>query len=242
MTGRDRIVIMVVVVALILVAAWLEVVSPERKQVSQLNEQVTAAQAQLATAEGQVAHARAAQTQYAQAYASMVSLGKAVPPSQEVPSLIYQLSRATGQKHVSFAAISSSGSGASSSSSAAASTTAAATFSQLPFSFTFEGTYFDLERLFRQLTSFANLTKKGGIEVSGRLLTLQSVQLSPHASGSEGPTGGESKLTGSITATAYVLPAGQSVTGATGSSATPAASTGTSTSAPVAPAIVKVNP
>lgn len=244
MTGRDRIVITVVVTAVILLAAWLEVVSPERKQASQLGEQVTAAQAQLASAEGQVAHAREAQTQYATAYASMVSLGKAVPPSEEVPSLMYQLSRVTNQKHVGFASITSSSS-APSSSSTTTSSTAAQTFSQLPFTFTFEGTYFDLEHLFTQLTDFAKLSTAGDIEVDGRLLTIQSVKLSPHASGEE-HTSGEGKLTGSITATAYVLPAGQGLTGATGTAAaaapTPAAASGASTSSTTAPAIVKVNP
>jgi len=242
MTGRDRIVIIVVVVAVILAAGWLEVVSPERKQANELSAQVTAAQAQLASAEGQVAHARAAQSQYATAYASMVSLGKAVPPSQEVPSLIYQLSRATNQKNVNFDSISSSSAGTSSSGSA--DSAASAGFSALPFSFTFEGTYFNLEHLFSQLTDFATLSRSGDVNVSGRLLTIQSVSLAPH--GSEAGEGGSDKLSGSIAATAYVLPAGQTVTGATGTpataAATPAASTGAAPSSPTSAAVVKVNP
>ena len=47
-----------------------------------------------------MASARAAQSQYAAAYASVVNLGKAVPPSQEVPALIDQLAQATNQKNV----------------------------------------------------------------------------------------------------------------------------------------------
>ena len=40
--------------------------------------------------------ARAAQGKYASAYTSVVKLGKAVPADGEVPSLVYQLSAASG--------------------------------------------------------------------------------------------------------------------------------------------------
>ncbi len=89
-------------------AAWLLVVSPERKKAAKLSTQVSAASAQLATAQGQVANARTAQTQYATAYASIVRLGKAVPPTQEVPSLIYQIAQATNDRNVEFSSITAS--------------------------------------------------------------------------------------------------------------------------------------
>ncbi len=115
MTGRDRIVADRASSSLaVLAGGWMLVVSPERKKASKLDAQVTTAQAQLASAEGKLASARAAQSQYAAAYASVVSLGKAVPPSQEVPSLIYQLAQASNQKHVDFASITAGGSGSSS--------------------------------------------------------------------------------------------------------------------------------
>ena len=63
MTGRDRIVLIVVSALAVLAAAWLLLVSPERKQAAKLQSQVTQASAQLATAESQVAapaaHSRA---------------------------------------------------------------------------------------------------------------------------------------------------------------------------------------
>ena len=181
-----------------------------------------------------------------------MTLGKAVPPSQEVPALIDQLTQASNEKNVDFASITAGGGGgastpASASAASAASGAAAAGFTQLPFTFTFEGSYFDLERLFRQLTGFAVLNTAGDLQVSGRLLTVQSVKLSPPTGSSEPSKGGAGKLTGSITATAYVLPASQGLI----SSATPSAPAGatapasTSTAAPssaTAPAIVRVNP
>lgn len=235
MTGRDRMVLITVLAAVVLGAAWMLFVSPERQKASQLNTQVGAAQAQLTSAETSASSARAAQSQYAAAYAAVVSLGKAVPPSQEVPALIDQLQQASSHKDVNFSSITSS-----SSSSGSSSDTASAGFSQLPFSFVFEGSYFDLEHLFNQLTDFATLSSTGDLNVRGRLLTIQSVSLAPAGGAQAGKSTG--KLTGTITATAYVLPASQGLTGTSGTSpagASPASSTGSS---PTSPAIVKVNP
>jgi len=241
MTGRDRIVLISAVTLVVLAAVWLLAISPEREQASKLSTEVSTAQTQLSAAEGQVASARQAQSQYATAYASIVSLGKAVPPGQEVPSLIYQLDQASNQKHVEFSSITSS-SGASSSS---ASTAAATGFTEMPFTFVFNGGYEDLYHLFQQLNGFTVRTASGGLEVSGRLLTIQSVKLSPVTS--SGAEKGAEKMTGTITATAYVLPASQGLTGgATASSpagvAAPASSTSGAASSPTAPAIVRVNP
>jgi Tfp pilus assembly protein PilO len=246
MTGRDRIVIIGVVVAVVLAAAWMLVVSPERKQASQLSAEVATDQTQLASAEGKIASARAAQAQYAAAYASVVSLGKAVPPSQEVPALIDQLAQATHEKNVEFASIEDgASSSAGAASAASASAAASASFTQLPFTFTFEGSYFDLEHLFSQLTDFATYNASGDLRVSGRLLTIQSVKLSP-ATTTEPGKSASGDLTGSITASAYVLPASQGLTGtgsaasAAGTGATPASSTAAPSSSN-SPAIVMVN-
>jgi Type II secretion system (T2SS), protein M len=245
MTGRDRMVLIGVVVLAVLGGAWMLVVSPEREKASKLGAQVAEAKSQLSTAEGQLANARAAQTQYAAAYASIVSLGKAVPPSQEVPSLIIQLARASNQKQVDFSSI-VAGSG-SSGAPTAAPTAVSGGFSQMPFTFVFDGTFFDLEHLFQQLNRFTLRTSSGGLQVSGRLLTIQSVKLSPVAtSTAQGATHAREVLSGSITASAYVLPAGQSLTGgATPSSptgTTPVSGTGTSPSTTTAPAIARVTP
>jgi hypothetical protein len=249
MTGRDRIVLIVVVVLAVLGGAWILVVSPERKQASKLGTQVASAKAELASAEGELAGARAAQTQYASAYSSIVNLGKAVPAEQEVPSLIFQLAQASNQQQVDFNSI-SSGAGpttSTSTSSAAAAATAAASFSQMPFTFVFNGGFFDLEHLFKQLTAFTNRTTSGALKVSGRLLTIQSVKLAPVVTnGTPGATP-KRTLSGTITATAYQLPAGQGVTaGATATSptgtSTPASTTTGAASSPTAPAIARVTP
>jgi hypothetical protein len=253
MTGRDRMVLIGVLVLAVLGGTWMLVVSPKRNEASKLNTQVSEAQTQLSGAEGQLASARAAQAQYAKAYTSIVSLGKAVPASQEVPSLIYQLSRATNQKNVEFASITSGtgagGGGASASAPAAAASAASAGFSQMPFTFVFNGSFFDLEHLFQQLNGFTVRQTSGGLQVSGRLLTIQSVKLAPESNpgAASGASRGPKRLSGTVTATAYVLPAGQGLTGgatpgAPAGAATPVAATTGSSSSPTAPAIARVTP
>lgn len=252
MTRRDRLVVIVIAVLAVLGAGWLLVVSPERKQAGKLQGEVSTARSQLASAESQLADARSAKARYAAAYSSVVALGKAVPPGREVPSLVYQLAQASDQKHVEFASIvngtggSSSGPASGSASGAASQTAALAGFTPMTFTFVFNGTFFDLYHLFQQLNRFTLRTPSGDLQVSGRLLTIQSAKLAPAPASGGHPTKGPQVLTGTVTATAYVLPASQGLTGG----ATPAAPTpgpGGSSAAPVAtsstaPAVVRVGP
>jgi hypothetical protein len=225
MTASDRLVLAVVAALAVLGAFWVLLVSPERKTASKLSSEVSTASAQLATVQGEASNARAAQLRYSAAYTSVVNLGKAVPPSEEVPSLIYQLAQASNQRNVEFSSITAGASAAStpSSSSAATPTAAPTGFTQMPFTFVFNGGFSDLYHLFLQLNKATVRTTSGGLRVSGRLLTLQGVKLEPAAEGTPGSGSGR-KLTGTITATAYVLPASQGLTaGATASSPTPSA-------------------
>jgi hypothetical protein len=248
MTTRDRLVIVGIVALALLAAAWFMAVSPERGEATKLDAEVSAAQAQLASAESEVSEAKAAQTRYATAYASVVRLGKAVPTEQQVPALVYQLDQAAGQKFVNFASIASNAAGSGSGSAPAATPAAAGAstggFTQMPFTFIFKGTYFSLTHMFDQIDQFTVRTPTGGVQVNGRLLTIQSAKLE---NVEEGGSNSSDLLTGTITATAYVLPAGQGLTGgatAAGplSSASPAASGSGSSSSAATPAVARVTP
>jgi len=275
MTTRDRLVLMGLVMLGLLAAGWLLVVSPERNKAAQLDGQVSAAKTLLATAQTQLSEAQGAQAQYSTAYSSIVRLGQAVPADQQVPSLVYELDQASNGKNVEFNSITSTPPPASASSApAAAAATAAASsgFTQMPFTFVFEGTFVDLYHLLNQVQGFTVQSANGTVQVSGRLLTIQNASLelpsggtaevtTAKSSGStaSGATSGsassaaaknpeQAQLKGTITATAYVLPAGQGLTGG----ATPAGPTGAPTqtvSGPSAsspstapPAVVKVTP
>lgn len=233
MTLRDRLVLTGVIVLAVIGAAWVLMVSPERKQAHEVAGQVAAAESALASAETKLNTARQAQARYASAYASIVSLGKAVPTSQEIPALIFQLSQASSQKNVDLQSIAIGATAGGSSSAASAAATAASTgFAQVPFNFTFGGSYFGLEHMLRSLTDLATMNASGTLQVSGRLLTIQSVKLTPSGEG------GSKSLSAVITATAYQLPAAAaSATSSSGASTAAAASSATS---PTAPAIVRV--
>jgi Tfp pilus assembly protein PilO len=248
MTTRDRGILIGFVSLALLGAVWFLLVAPEREKASKLEASVSAASAQLATAEGELNSARGAQARYAAAYNSIVNLGKAVPPAQEVPSLVYQLDQASNHKQVDFNSIVTGGpagagaSGAPASAAAsAASAAASSAFSQMPFTFVFNGSFFNLEHLFQQLNRFTQRTASGTLEISGRLLTVQSVKLAPlTSSGAEASKGA---LSGTITATAYVLPASQGLT----AGASPAGPAGAgpatpSTGSATTPAIARVTP
>ncbi len=242
MTGRDRTVAMVVAVLVVLVGGWMLLVSPKRKEAKTVQATVTSAQAEVSSAESSLTNARAAQAQYATSYAAVVNLGKAVPPSQEVASLMYQLEEASNLRSVSFNSIVSGAGPSSSASSSSSGATAAASsgFSQMPFTFIFTGGFFSLEHLFRQLTSFTTHKGSNGLQVSGRLLTIQGVKLAPEANA----TGKGTTLSGTVTATAYVLPAGTALTAGASPTAPAGASPApsSSSSSPTTPAVAKVTP
>jgi hypothetical protein len=247
MTGRDRLVLIGMIALALLGAGWIEAVSPQRRHAAKLQQEVASAAAELATAESELSNAKAAQARYSAEYAAIVRLGKAVPPSREIPSLVYELAQASGKKHVDLASIVYGAGGAGTGASTPTATAGAAGFTQMPFTFVFNGTYNDLYNLFKQLDRTTERTSSGGVAVSGRLLTIQSVKLAPLTASSEAgaKNGGAELLSGTISATAYVLPASQSLTaGATASAPAGAsvASTSSGASSPTAPAIARVVP
>jgi hypothetical protein len=268
MTGRDRLVIMSIAVLAMLAAGWMLVVSPERKRAAQAQTQIESAREQLQSAQAQAASERSAEARYASAYVSVVKLGKAVPPEQEVPSLVYELEQASNQRSIDFNSISSSATSATSAAAApaGASRTSASAFTQMPFTFVFKGSFFGLAHLLGQIDGFARLTSAGGsgghastasdaststptgVSVDGRLLTIQGVSLAIEGQGSNSKRPSGSELTATITATAYVLPASQGLTGgatpsgpATAGGAASAASAAASGS-PASPAVVEARP
>lgn len=234
MTARDRMVLIVLGALLMLGAAYMLLVSPEQKQASQVAAKVVSARSELSAAQTKLAEAQQAEKRYAAAYSSIVSLGEAVPAETEVPSLIYQLDHATSKDHVSFESIAASAAGggsssSSSSASASAASIASAGFQQLPFTFTFVGSYEQLYQLMGRLQSFTVSKPDGSVNVDGRLLSVEGLTLNVNQgeSGSGSGSAQSSQLTASVTATAYVLPPGSSLT----SGASPSAPTGASPAA-----------
>jgi Tfp pilus assembly protein PilO len=265
MTGRDRLVIVGLAVLGLLAAGWLLLVSPERQQAAQAQSQVEGARQKLQSAQSEVANARTAQASYSSAYSSVVRLGKAVPPLQEVPSLIYELEQASNQRGIDFNSISTSAGSTGTAASSATAAAAQAGFSQMPFTFIFKGSFFGLAHLLHQIDGFARITAAGGtgaataadastptgVQVSGRLLTIQGVSLTLESQSNSGAGAASSAgmLSATITATAYVLPPGEGLTGgataagpAGTSAAAAASSSATASNSPTSPAVIQGAP
>lgn len=237
MTGRDRIVLIVVGVFATLAAFWFLAISPKRQDAGDLNTQIGAAQTRLQTAQASASVAEAAKVKYSSDYATVARLGKAVPVDDDMPSLVYQLEQTAKANKIDFRSIklvgttgatstpaASTGSSSTPGSTVAAAlppgaTVGSAGFPTMPFTFDFTGSFFDLQRFLKSLDGLTAVNGKS-ISVKGRLLTVDGVALKA------GPKGFP-QIDASVVVTSYLLPADEGLTsGATatapsGSTATP---------------------
>lgn len=142
------------------------------------------------------------------------------------------------------AANSAAGSSSSSSSSGSSAASAATTlppgaslgpagFPTEQFTFEFTGQFFNLSSFFARLDRFV-VAGNNTITVSGRLMTINSISLSP------GPKGFP-QITADVSATTYMAPAGSVTGGASASGPAAGSSTSTGSSAP-APAAATITP
>lgn len=111
MTTRDRLVVIVLVAAATLGAFWFLLLSPKRKEASDMSGKVVAQEQRLAKARGAVAAAQEAKARYNADYAAVAALGQAVPADDDVPSLIVQVDRAAEREGVSFRSLALDASG-----------------------------------------------------------------------------------------------------------------------------------
>jgi Type II secretion system (T2SS), protein M len=272
-TARDRIIIVVVLVAAAMAGVWFVGLAPKRKDATDLSAKIDVARQQLAEVEQSAAQARQAKARYDSDYARVATLGKAVPKGDAIPSLVYQLQTAAHDARITFNSLKVAGTGAqpsavnqtaaavnatngsasgsagsgstsgttpsstsngsapSSTSATPAPATQAATstlppgaavgsagFPTMPFSFVFNGTFFDMQRFLREVQRFVRVDGKR-VDVRGRLLSIDGFALN---AGSKGfPS-----VKATVTATAYLMSPDAS------SSATPtdSGSTGTTPS------------
>lgn len=242
MTTRDRMILMVVVGAGLLAGFWFAVLGPKRAEATRLSEQLAAQQQRLDKARTGAADVQRAKDGYIADYAAVVNLGKAVPVNANVASLLFQLDSESRGAKVDFNSI-SAGTGAGKGTAGAAAASGAASpaagalpggVTPAPFNFTFTGSYFDLQKLLDRINGFVAVSN-GGVQVSGRLLTINDIALSSSSNDF-------SKIQANISASAYQAPAAQAAgttaagaasAGTTaGGTATPAASTATASSTP----------
>jgi Tfp pilus assembly protein PilO len=212
---------------------WKMVLAPKRVEAADLAERVAVAEAQVAQSQALVTTYRGAQKDYKANYETVVRLGKAVPTDDDTRSLLVQLDASAKRAGADFDSINLNGGGSSTADPTAAAPAApgavnAGTFSAMPFSFAFTGTFDSLGDFFARLERFVTL-KNESIAVSGRLVRVESLTLAPAEEGWPG-------LAATVGASAYIVPETTAVSadaaGATTTATSAATTTTTTTSEP----------
>jgi Type II secretion system (T2SS), protein M len=102
LTDRDRKLLLFIVPAVVLVAYWFLLLSPVRQDASKLGDDLAKQEQTRDDLQAQVAQLGQARDDFAADYAAVVELGKAVPTSVDMPSLLVQLDRAAHGTGIDF--------------------------------------------------------------------------------------------------------------------------------------------
>jgi Type II secretion system (T2SS), protein M len=255
-SDRDRKILLVLVPLVILGAYWFLLLSPKREEAATLADQVTQAEADRDAAVAQAEQAEASREGFEADYAAMVRLGKAVPSTVDMPSLLVQLDRAALGTNIRFSSITAGPRASASATTGAAPSTgstpsgnaapggtpastsagqaaesageaaqtadsanaaagadqaatpagpsaAPAALDTVPLTFTFNGSFFSLTDFFHDLKRFVRLSSSSEVEVRGRLLTIDSLTLTPTSF---------PQMEAQVSATVYLSPKTQGVT------------------------------
>jgi Tfp pilus assembly protein PilO len=106
MTERDKKILTLLLPVALIAAYWFLVFSPKRDESAAIQEQLSQAQTEQQTAESQAASVSGAKQNFAADYTTVIRLGKAVPDTVDMPSLLVQLDRAARGTGIDFDKIS----------------------------------------------------------------------------------------------------------------------------------------
>ncbi len=105
LTERDRKVAVILAPIAILGIYWMFLLSPKREEATKLGAELTKVEQERDQAQAQAGVLQGAKASYAKDYAVVVRLGKAVPNTVDLPSLIVQLDRAAKGTKISFSKV-----------------------------------------------------------------------------------------------------------------------------------------
>lgn len=106
LTDRDRKILTVLAVLAVVAGYWFLILSPKREEASKASKQLTEQRNRRDAAVAHVGQLSSARTNYASEYADLLRIGKAVPASVDMPSLLLQLDQASKGTGVDFAEVS----------------------------------------------------------------------------------------------------------------------------------------
>jgi Tfp pilus assembly protein PilO len=104
-TDRDRKVLLFVVPVLVILAYWMLLLSPQRRAADKAADEVATQQGRRDTAQARLDAARNAKGDFSADYTQIVRLGKAIPATVDMPSLIVQLDGAAQGTGIRFTKI-----------------------------------------------------------------------------------------------------------------------------------------
>jgi len=99
---RDKKILMAVIPLVVLLGYWFVLLSPQRQAAADAASTLATEQTRLAEAQTQASTVQAAKTSFASDYAAVVALGKAIPTSVDMPSLLVQLDQAAKGTGIEF--------------------------------------------------------------------------------------------------------------------------------------------
>jgi Tfp pilus assembly protein PilO len=256
MSSSNRVIAAMVAVAVLATAFWMVLLSPKRDEVAKLEAEAATQRESLHLHQAEVTRGLAAKRAFPAEYQQLVVLGKAAPADDETASLLVQLNRIAKEARVRFQTFNlnaSSEGGAPAeeapvepSSEASPATlpspteVAASTLpigasigpaglAVMPYTLTFKGSFFAIADFIHGLDSMVK-TKNSRVDVTGRLITINSFSLGAEANR------GFPELEASFSVTTYLVPPGQGTTGgASPSSPDPSTSTQVATTTGGAP-------
>lgn len=249
MGSSTRPIVAILLVAAAAIAFWTLALGPKRQEANRLGKEAEQLSLSIESARSELARATVARHTFPAAYHQLVELGQAVPSTDETPSLLVELDAIAARSKVKFDSIQLEGSGEGSgevpvapeAGSAAVPATeveaallplgasiGTAGLAVMPYTLTFEGSFFQIADFIGRIDGLVK-SKKAGITIDGRLLTINGFSLVP--AGGEGTEAesdlGPPKLQASFSVTTYLTPPGQGVTAGATPSAPAEASTQT---------------
>ena len=94
LTDRDRKILLVIAPLALVLVYWFVVLAPQRTESAKVEQDLTKARGERDTAQAQIGQLNAAKASFASDYQTVIRMGKAIPESVDMPSLLVQLDRA----------------------------------------------------------------------------------------------------------------------------------------------------
>ena len=105
LSERDRKILMLIVPLVVLAGYWFLILGPKRDEASAAADELAQQEARLDTAQRRPTQAKNAENAFQSDFTEVVRLGKAIPASVDMPSLIVQLERAAAGTGIRFTKI-----------------------------------------------------------------------------------------------------------------------------------------